>query len=484
MINHIFRIGISLIFGLGLFVGLQHLLLAADREQIGLDEFGYGFNVAEIDIARVDEMGFNWVKIFGPPGTRFGANVMIRIDVHASDAENIGELRQRVREIAAGNHAYIEAYEIGNEVNLDASYGWQAAPEANRYVEVLCAAYEEIKQYDPDSIVISAGLAPVGRVPDVWEGHAGHNGLYQDDREYLKEMIAAGAGACLDAVGYHNYGFSADFDTEPDTAIDWQNPPPGPENCSNGFCFRGVEKIYEIMAANGLGDKKVWTTEYGWIVDPAEVGLPECASDPSMAGRAWQFVSLEKQAENLAGSFEYAAENYPWMGGMIVFNLNFNEASYYRDCEQMRFYSVANRPAETALRELPKAYEANPGELTVSGPDEWTSIRLVSDQPLSQTVMLTLTNRGGAPVTYTLSFADDGFLSSDSERPATALGPNQTDVIPIFLSHDLQLTGIYTDLISISVEPDQTRFPLEIPMRLAVVDQIFSLFMPTVPTER
>ena len=42
---------------------------------------------------------------------------------------------------------------------------------------------------------------------------------FQDDREFLKELFTAGGGACLDAVGYHPYGFSADYDVDPDVVI-------------------------------------------------------------------------------------------------------------------------------------------------------------------------------------------------------------------------------------------------------------------------
>ena len=46
--------------------------------------------------------------------------------------------------------------------------------------------------------------------------------------------------------------------------------PTDPRNCDQGFCFRGAEKIYEIMQQQGLGDKKVWATEFGWITQPPD----------------------------------------------------------------------------------------------------------------------------------------------------------------------------------------------------------------------
>ncbi|MEM7801023.1 MAG: hypothetical protein AAF633_17655, partial [Chloroflexota bacterium] len=348
-------------------------------------------------------------------------------------------------------------------------------------VEVLCAAYDEIKQHDPEAIVISAGLAPVGRVTGEWEGRVGHNGLYQDEREFLKEMITAvdaHASDCLDAVGYHNYGFSADFDTPPDTPFD-QNPSPE-DNCKNGFCFRGIEPIYDIMSENGWGDKEVWSTELGWIIDPAEVGLPECANDPSMSGRAWQFVTPDKQAENLAGAFAYAAENYPWMGGIILFNLNFNKASYYRDCEQMRFYSVEDRPAEEALRELPKAYEALLPQLEHGQIGSWTGLGEIN-QPIKQTLVLTLSNRGDAPLTFTVAVDEAAVLLPTLSGTATSsfssqLSPSSSERVTATVLYTPTAQGELDGRVTVSVDPAQDGYPTTLPIKLTVSEQIYRLF--------
>ena len=91
-------------------------------------DLGYGFNVAAWDIGLLENLGFDWVKVFNAPGSRLPVSVLLRIDVQANVGE--GALRGTVRGIAQNNGAYIEAYEIGNEVNLDASYGWGTSPDA------------------------------------------------------------------------------------------------------------------------------------------------------------------------------------------------------------------------------------------------------------------------------------------------------------------------------------------------------------------
>ena len=140
-------------------------------------------------------------------------------------------------------------------------------------------------------------------------------------------------------------GFRADYDAEPD--VDGGTPE---TDCSNGFCFRGAEKIYEIIQAHGLDDLKVWATEVGWLVEPAA----ECIGHPSWQGRYWQIVSAEKQAENLEGAFRYARFHWPWLEALFVFNLDFVTAPYYDECEQMSHYSIYGRPAAEALGAMSK----------------------------------------------------------------------------------------------------------------------------------
>jgi hypothetical protein len=276
---------------------------------------GYGFNVAAWDSDLLRSMGFNWMKVFNGPGSRWPVNMLLRVEATAAVLANLDGFRNRMHQLALQQKGYIEAYEIGNKPNLDASYGWTISPNAADYANLLRQAYTQIKDVDPGAIIVSAGLAPTGRVSGHWNGHPGHNGAYQDEREFFKEFVAANGADCLDVVGYHPYGFSADFDAPPDIPS-----ADATQNCANGFCFRGVEKFYELMQTLGLEHRKVWATEFGWIVQPPET----CLDDPSWQGRLWQIVSEEKQAANLVGAFQHAATNWSWMGAMFIFNLNFN----------------------------------------------------------------------------------------------------------------------------------------------------------------
>jgi len=297
----------------------------------------------------IGEMGLEWMKLFGGPDHRFPYRVLRRIDVNYRLAGSIDSVAFQIGREAAERAEYIDAWEIGNEVNLGASFGWDAPPDAALYTEMLCATYEQIKARYPEVIVVSAGLAPTGRVPAEWEGHKGYCapgldgclGYYQDDHEFLREMLDSGAADCFDALGYHPYGFGAPYDAAPGSAA-----------CGgDNFCFRGVEEIRRIMVEEYGVDKPIWVTEFGWIVDPRaeEVGRPECWDDPSIAQFHWQVVSPGEQADNIRGALQWAEDNYPWMGPMFLFNYGFYDSG---SCNHMVFFDIQGLPAEALLRAL------------------------------------------------------------------------------------------------------------------------------------
>jgi len=456
-----------------LWLGLQTTLTAgaaADPESghTTRPHLAYGFNVHEWDLPLVQQMGFGWIKVFSPPGQRAPVNVLMRVDAQAVHMEDVEAFGQGVAALAAEQAAYIDAYEIGNEVNLGAPFGWNAPPVAVDYVELLCTAYEEIKALDPTAVVVSAGLAPTGRISGTWEGHAGHSRLAQDEREYVRELLEAGGGACSDAIGYHPYGFAAAYDAEPDVS----SPDPA-ENCSNGFCFRGVEPFYEIVRDLGAGDRQIWATELGWIVRPPD----HCLDDASFAGREWQLVSEEEQATNLAGAFAYAHEEMPWMGPMFVFNLNFNTTSFYDECEQMRYFGIEGRPAEEALRAMAK-YPAS-GVLRVAGP-EGPIMEAVDAQPLTNVISMTVRNRGWGPLSFTATVTSGDRLELALTPLTGTLAPQS--FLPLSLTTVIsgRLPGIYGGTVTVEASPGTGDAPATRQLEFWLVGEMRDRFLPFV----
>jgi len=136
--------------------------------------FGYGFSTMNPNDNDAHELGFNWVKVYDVPAGPQPVKVLYRVKADAFDWYNLSAFEWQIRQLAEAYGDNIDAYEIGNEVNT--YYEWGQPPNASRYVDVLCTARYAILQVDPTAEIISAGLAPVGRISGVWDGHAGHNG--------------------------------------------------------------------------------------------------------------------------------------------------------------------------------------------------------------------------------------------------------------------------------------------------------------------
>ncbi|MHA7666863.1 hypothetical protein [Mycolicibacterium sp. HS_4_1] len=129
----------------------------------------------------------------------------------------------------------ISAYEVWNEVNCVCFYD-PISPSS--YADLLKAAYPAIKAADPSATVIAAGLGSVFTV----------NGITMNPVDYVNAMYAAGAQGYFDALAFHPYQETLKFS-------DGEGVPLSP--------FTQIQKIYDLMVANGDAAKKIWITEYG-----------------------------------------------------------------------------------------------------------------------------------------------------------------------------------------------------------------------------
>ena len=309
---------------------------------------GYGINV------RLEEnadplfapLGLEWIKLWeeydDPPSERFPYQVLFVIERNGM-ATDLDEWGDQVEAIAEAGRGRVEAYEIGNEPNVERFWGG-APPDPDEYVQVLRVAYERIKAIDPAAIVVSAGLAPVGRIEGTCNGWSGNNCGAMDEREYARQMFLLGAGDYFDAFGYHPYGFAYEPEEDPD-------------DVPNGFAFRGTEVMYGLLKEYDLGHKPIWATEFNWLRDWTEDGgMPSDCQPGYEAVFGWMEVTGVEQADYITRAFRYADENWPWMGAMFVWNLNWHNYHTW-DCEAAHYFSV-RRDDGTAHGASTLVYEA------------------------------------------------------------------------------------------------------------------------------
>ncbi|HLA44391.1 MAG TPA: hypothetical protein VJZ27_13190, partial [Aggregatilineales bacterium] len=160
---------------------------------------------------------------------------------------------------------FMEAIEIWNEPNLDRE--WQGIPMTGQeYMRYFAPAYEAAKAIDPDAVVVTAGLAPVGEVPGT-----------RDDRVFLQEMYAAGLANYSDVrIGVHPYAWANAPDAHCCSEGGWADSP-------KFFMLDTLDEYRQIMIASGDSDGLMWITEFGWgsyegiSVDGSNATPPESA---------------------------------------------------------------------------------------------------------------------------------------------------------------------------------------------------------------
>lgn len=358
---------------------------------LGTDGLAYGFNVflagnsdgASFNtrtMGKVRESGFGWVRVqlqwseFEPtPGSyntavydtiigaaaNGGANVLVSV-VKAPDwaapsrpgalPENTAAFGRTMRYLAARYSGQVQAWEIWNEQNLAGEVGGHV--EITPYFETLKAGYGGVKAADPGAIVLFGGLTPTGLADPA---------VAINDVEYLRAFYAYQGGEgrnYFDALAAHP-GSAANA---PDTSYP-SNPGTGacpPKyasqegNCwknAPDFYFRRVEDQRAVMVQAGDSAKQMWLTEFGW---------DSCQDLPAPNGYEYCVLTSEtQQAEYITRAFQIARQEWPWMGAMFLWNLNYAATPNIQPGDEKYGWSVlrgdwSNRPAFEAIKALPK----------------------------------------------------------------------------------------------------------------------------------
>jgi WD40 repeat protein len=311
----------------------------------------HGVNLADLGKSYlVRDMGFRWAKSYvdwggvEPSKGEFkwedpdniakafsaqGLNIMMRVNMGPawarppdtlpthppSDPQDFADF---MRALVSRYKGTVAAYEIWNEPNLNYAWGMRE-PNPAEYVPMLKAAYLAAKEIDPDCIIVTGGLSTTGG------GGPGAMG----DLDYIQGIYDAGGKGYFDALGSHPYGFGH----EPDYHDPW------------GLSFTRAQAQHEVMAANGDGETPLWVTELGWVLQsPWDMGEHQPTA-----------VSEAQQATYLVRAHQKAADEWPWMGAIFLFNLDFSSVPWYDSHEIMRWYAILNpdrspRPAYTQLK--------------------------------------------------------------------------------------------------------------------------------------
>jgi hypothetical protein len=228
-------------------------------------------------------------------------------------AEFLGRLVDRYR-------GRIHAIEVYNEQNLDREWDTAEGVSPERYVEMLQLSYNAIKQRDPNIIVISGALSPVGF--NATDAANPARTTIMDDFVYFDRMIAAGFLDYCDCVGAHHNGINL----PPNVAWDegYNDPTAqyrGPfDNPDHSWSFKSTLWAYHDRIAAAGRDTPLCVTEFGWPTAEGFDGFP-----PSMEYALDN--TLEEQAQWDVEAFQLMRQ-WGFVKLAFLWNLNFSQLGW------------------------------------------------------------------------------------------------------------------------------------------------------------
>jgi plastocyanin len=252
------------------------------------------------------------------------------------------EFEKMMRTVSARYKGKVVGYQIWNEPNLAREVGKFVI--SARYAEILKAGYRGVKAADPRAVIITAALTPTGvNDPEI----------AVDDVTFLRRMYAYNGGELkgyFDVLGAHP-GSNAN---PPDTM--WPDKPgPGPGwNNHASFYFRRIEQLRQVMLENGDAQKQMWLTEFGWASTNKPAPGFEYAAQTTEA----------EQADYIGRAYRMGRDQYPWMGPMVLFQLNLALPHISTDPNDERIAwglirrDGTKRPAFTAVQQYAREWNA------------------------------------------------------------------------------------------------------------------------------
>jgi hypothetical protein len=451
----------------------------APQQTLPPSHLGYGINVRSQDVitSLFAPLGFEWLKLWEEYGVsvtvRYPYQVLFLVDCTRRSGDLV-EWGDHVQAIAEAGRGLIEAYEICNEPNRRGWLNQDASPDPALYVQMLQVAYARIEAADPAAIVVSAGLAPVGRIQGNCNGWNGNDCGAMDEREYARQMFLRGAGDSFDAFGYHPYGFAYEPESDPNSV-------------SNGFAFRGAEVMRGLLDQYGLGRKPVWVTEFGWLRDPSyDPGYPGWVpggchlNNVYRASFEWMDVPEAQQADYLTRAFQYADEHWPWMGAMFVWNLDWHDYNWL--CEPARYFSVRKDDgmplgAPALAYGALAALEKRPGSFGPRLAVEPAALTFLADvdEPGVFTGSVAVLNAGYRVLTWTAAVAPGMPVT-----PTLAISSGlQGAPLTVTVDSTGYATGTFTGNIDVmGLASGTLDSPFAVPVTLLIVPEVYHVYLP------
>ena len=231
--------------------------------------------------------------------------------------DNLADLNNFINTLLELSGSQIDAIEVWNEPNLNREWNTSVYPfTGSGYIQLFDSAYNTIRAYSTDIIIVTAGLAPTGT-----------SSASVQDRQYLRQMYNAGLANYQNvAIGAHPYGWGNPPDViccDPFTGRDWDDQPQ--------FFFLNTVATYQDIISSFGHNAQLWLTEFGWTTwndlpyEPPEIWMSYLTTDEQIA---YTFRAFE-----IGSALDY-------VGPMFLWNFNFANSFTLNNRDEMAGYSL------------------------------------------------------------------------------------------------------------------------------------------------
>lgn len=231
--------------------------------------------------------------------------------------DNYDDYGDFVATVVSRYRGRVRFFQLWNEPNIYPEWGEQPV-NANDYVRLLKVGYTRAKAADPNSVILSAGLAQtIERGPK-----------NVSDIIFLQQMYDAGVRGYFDILAVQDYGL-------------WTGPGDRRLETERTNFSRPI-MIREVMVKNGDANKPIWAMEVGWNALPLGMDAP--------FGR----VTEQQQARYAVQAYERAQNEWPWMGAMMYWF--FKRADDHEKNQPMYYFRIldpdfTSHPVYAAMKE-------------------------------------------------------------------------------------------------------------------------------------
>lgn len=197
----------------------------------------------------------------------------------AAMPKTIDDWRNYVRKVATRYKGRIHEYEIWNEPNISTQYNGSIS----EMVQLARVAYQTLKQVDPTITVCSPSPTHEPGVP------------------WLNQYLKAGGGKYADVIAFHLY-------------VD----PEAPERM-----VPLIRQVEQVMAKDGAGDKPLWDTETGYLIQnkqsvvptPPHIHTPYVAISQDLTAAYVARTYILSWSSGVSRLYWYAWDN--WYAGLV-----------------------------------------------------------------------------------------------------------------------------------------------------------------------